>query len=557
MPNNRKVMFATGYFRGKAEDWVKPRTKAYLQNPNDHSVKAFFEDWITFKNHASRIFGISNEDKIAERRMQELRQTKSAAEYAAEFQRLSDRTEWDDSALQFMFRKGLKDEVKDEIMRHEYHTNEENEIDSLHGLMDIAIKIDNQLYERRIEKNPRRRGGYYPAQGGRRGTQQPTHWDPMELDATKRGKPGKAFNKSKKPKNGMRCYQCDKIGHIKRNCRQNQQTGPSQQLRATYRVSEEDFNHQLRRTGTPTIVRTFERVTPPPEDTETVVSTPGSTINNDDASSASQESEETSNRIMFKMQHHYIVQRLDSSLDIDWNETIAKNTIIHGEFDKSRCIKELDKNVFSTGDAPEAWMEVMRNSLAGRTNLKELETDITIRSPLDDKVEERANNTTWRLDNSHLAEPGSLYEGDPRHPHHGALHFTGCGDMGCSIHDRIKSNSDYYPKELRKCFRRNWNSCPEDNCAKHLIDKRFHRVFPGPGHLRLDLQRSMLLKDQKHVDCQQDAWQACIIHTCKKHYAVKRIHGFHPDDPDYRKNVHLLEKKGKAIAPASGADVRC
>ena len=55
-----------------------------------------------------------------------------------------------------MYRKGLKEKVKDEIMYYEYHTISEDQIDTLRELMDVVIKLDNQLYECRLERNPKR-----------------------------------------------------------------------------------------------------------------------------------------------------------------------------------------------------------------------------------------------------------------------------------------------------------------------------------------------------------------------------------------------------------------
>ena len=57
-----------------------------------------------------------------------------------------------------MFRRGLKDNVKDELIR------DRRRIDSLEWLIKAVINIDDKLYERVMEKrfdDPRGRAGTY------------------------------------------------------------------------------------------------------------------------------------------------------------------------------------------------------------------------------------------------------------------------------------------------------------------------------------------------------------------------------------------------------------
>ena len=66
-----------------------------------------------------------------------------------------------------IFRRGLKDNVKDEFIR------DRKRIDSLERLIKVVINIDDKLYERAIEKrfdDPRSRAGTYTGRlGYRRG----------------------------------------------------------------------------------------------------------------------------------------------------------------------------------------------------------------------------------------------------------------------------------------------------------------------------------------------------------------------------------------------------
>ena len=55
-----------------------------------------------------------------------------------------------------MFKKRFKKEIKDKIIHHKYYMILENQIDTLCELINVVIKLDNQLYECRLEKNPKR-----------------------------------------------------------------------------------------------------------------------------------------------------------------------------------------------------------------------------------------------------------------------------------------------------------------------------------------------------------------------------------------------------------------
>jgi len=113
-----------------------------------------------------------------------------------------------------MFRRGLKENVKDELMRNG------GIIDSLDILIRTAIDIDDKLYERAMEKkhnfNPR---GTFGFNSGIKNTR--SAGDPMDLSATQqRRKPGQRKQQNNRlGKKSITCYGCGKEGHMKRDCR--------------------------------------------------------------------------------------------------------------------------------------------------------------------------------------------------------------------------------------------------------------------------------------------------------------------------------------------------
>ncbi|KAH8172319.1 hypothetical protein LIA77_06574 [Sarocladium implicatum] len=127
--------------------------------------------------------------------------------YNREFRRFSSKLDLGDNAMMEYFYDGLREDVKDELSK-------QDRPDEFDDFVQMAIKIDNRNYQRRLEKG--RRGGDYrpshrPNQGKTR-RQQSTAWGhhsgPMELDAAQRD--------TKKPKG--KCYNCGKEGHYSNKC---------------------------------------------------------------------------------------------------------------------------------------------------------------------------------------------------------------------------------------------------------------------------------------------------------------------------------------------------
>jgi hypothetical protein len=236
MEERKKTIFASTYLRGRAQHWMKPMLQRFLNEQED--TDGIIMSFVKFKKEIRRIFGISNEDKVAIRLIQHIRQHTSASDYAAKFQEYAQVTNWDDPALMTMYRRGLKENVKDELMR----TGEK--IENLDELIRATIEIDDNLYERAMERRhdiaPRGKSGYVPYRSnnnfkGKKFNRNNQYQDPygpmpMELDVTEgRRSQGK---KQFKGKSQMTCYACNQKGHMARDCRSKNKV-PRRQFNVT------------------------------------------------------------------------------------------------------------------------------------------------------------------------------------------------------------------------------------------------------------------------------------------------------------------------------------
>ena len=94
--DKHKVLFASTYLRGPAFEWFNSFLTDFLNNEpdkRDDNTIEVTQNYSNFKNKLRQVFGDLDKEHLAERKMQSLRQTGSAANYASKFQQLAAQTQ--------------------------------------------------------------------------------------------------------------------------------------------------------------------------------------------------------------------------------------------------------------------------------------------------------------------------------------------------------------------------------------------------------------------------------------------------------------------------------
>ncbi|KAF4311420.1 putative retrotransposon gag protein [Botryosphaeria dothidea] len=224
-----EVLFASTYLRGTAEAWMEPYLRDHLAN--EHSLekrraktKEIFDTYTGFADNLRATFNDRDEVRKASNDIMTVRQMGSVTVYATKFQQLAAYLEWSDETFRDLFYKGLKDEVKKNMITHEYPP-------TFQKMVDLASQIDGRMYEWKMgsrqsnTSKPRRERT--TLEGG----------DAMALDAANRqdSKKGNNGHNNKKPKGpnpnwtdeqkqrykDRLCITCGSDKHFSPKCPQN------------------------------------------------------------------------------------------------------------------------------------------------------------------------------------------------------------------------------------------------------------------------------------------------------------------------------------------------
>lgn len=216
-----RVTYAATYLRGPAFSWFAPFLEQHT-HPMLH-------DFDLFARSLESAFGDPDRTASAERMLVTMEQKQQPAyQYASEFRRIMVDTKWNEEALASMFYRGLREEVKDELCKVD-------KPESLAKYMEMAIRIDNRLYERRHERRHSEPSRQATTSKFHRHRPQVPHYtspspqprfvspsaptgpEPMQLSATKVYKPLTPQEKEHRRKNRL-CLYCGQPNHVAQFC---------------------------------------------------------------------------------------------------------------------------------------------------------------------------------------------------------------------------------------------------------------------------------------------------------------------------------------------------
>ena len=450
--NNKQILFAFIFLRERTKRWLKSNLRKYLddeKNEND-----IFSNFDNFKKKIRRIFDIFNEKQTVERNIQHLTQRISAIDYVVRFQKQVNFIKWNNAAFIIMFRRELKNNVKDELIRW----NEK--FKNFNHLIEAAIELDDKLYERVMKKRydePRERANTFTEHFSerRRGSRfnnrnhgKFNYYESMsmELDFTQRRKENKSLkSKQQGNRNSKKCYACGKPSHFARDCR-SKGLMSQRQINATLRVVFETKKNWKKAVYS--------------ESTEI--------------------SEDSSNDDYYLIEGSEDLQQVLNETASGKTSAITKeiNSIIRN-FVAERSRTPYPAQVYSGKVTPSG------KDYGWDSELEEGFQDIMNRlKSLRASQEEIIDALKRFLDSDVSTEQDipTLSDDD-----HDLLSWTACFDDNCNVHRSDKEESGWYLKkskqyeyDIDECAHDDWRTCQNWQCEKHIIEEveyrraRFH-----------------------------------------------------------------------------------
>ncbi|KAJ1148695.1 hypothetical protein NDU88_001523 [Pleurodeles waltl] len=208
MQDKTKVGFLISALSGPALAWATP-----LVTGNGSSLSNYSAFIAAFK----QMFECPGLEFSAEEALCGIQQgSQDVLQYITRCRQLTAETSWVERTLLTLFRRGLRDEIKDELVHSA-------RVENLKGLMDLTLAIEYRLNERRMEKKKSRipshsvtsRAIFHRSEETRSEPKGPTDEEPMQIDMA-RG-PLSTSERENRRRKGL-CLYCGASGHLLRTC---------------------------------------------------------------------------------------------------------------------------------------------------------------------------------------------------------------------------------------------------------------------------------------------------------------------------------------------------
>ena len=210
--NKSVTIFMINYFRESAFNWIRSHLKKIINikiENQESKAKKMFVNMSNFVKNLRKMFENVDAKRIVERQLYQLRQIESTFAYVAMFQSIAVNIQWDDYSQTSQFYQKLKKKIKNNIIR------EEKSI-FLRIMIEIAVKIDNRLYERRMKKTSKK---IVYAKTTKVKVKKDSYESKfMKIDAIRKKSFKRNNNRSNEKEFSIKCYNCDTKRHIARNC---------------------------------------------------------------------------------------------------------------------------------------------------------------------------------------------------------------------------------------------------------------------------------------------------------------------------------------------------
>lgn len=201
--NEAKTGLVGSLLTGSARSWFRIISETNL---------GLLGDYNKFMENLKSVFLDPNQRQNAQRILRNFNQGKmSALNYTTKFMEYAIDAGYDDNAKISMFYAGLNDDIKDALSLNP------NLPTTFDQFANLAIQVDNRIFERRQERKNRGNPGTYTPRNQSQWTHTTTSHQPMDIDTTKKFQPLTAEEKKRRRDNNL-CLYCGGTGHVALNC---------------------------------------------------------------------------------------------------------------------------------------------------------------------------------------------------------------------------------------------------------------------------------------------------------------------------------------------------